>query len=65
MLLALSACVHGSTEPPVVVSDYCRIAQPIGYDSSRDTPETVAAVEAHNSKFVCLCSTPPDCPNGG
>lgn len=58
-LSATSACVHGSTEV-VVRSDYCRIAAPISYDSTRDTPETVAQIEAHNSKWVCVCER--DCP---
>lgn len=59
MLLAPSACVHGSTAP-VVVSDYCRIAKPILYDGKADTPETVAQIEAHNSQWVCVCEH--DCP---
>jgi hypothetical protein len=45
-----------------VVSDYCRIAKPIGYDSKTDTAETVAAVETHNSQWACLCES--DCPAG-
>lgn len=57
---ALSGCVHGSTAPGVI-SDYCRIAKPISYDGERDTPETVAEVEEHNSKWVCVCES--DCPN--
>jgi len=56
MLLALSACGKGLT----VVSDYCAIGAPIGYDSKKDSPETVRAVEAHNSKWVCVCEK--DCP---
>lgn len=56
---ALSGCVLGSTAP-AAVSDYCRIATPIGYDGERDTAETVAAVEAHNSQWVCVCEN--DCP---
>lgn len=59
ILSATSGCVTGST---AVVGDYCRIAQPIGYDSSKDTAETVAALEAHNSKWVCVCEG--DCPKG-
>jgi hypothetical protein len=43
-----------------VVSDYCRIAKPIGYDSKADTAETVKAIEAHNSAWVCVCEK--DCP---
>ena len=59
-LLGTSACATGSTG--LVVSDYCRIAAPISYDVTKDTPETVAEVEAHNSKWVCVCEN--DCPNG-
>lgn len=59
ILSATSACVHGSTGAEVV-SDYCRIAVPISYDGAADTPETVKQVEAHNSKWVCLCEG--DCP---
>ena len=61
ILFVTSACVSGSTAP-LVVSDYCRIAKPIGYDSKTDTAETVAAVETHNSQWACLCEA--DCPAG-
>lgn len=60
ILFVMSGCATGSTAP-VVVSDYCRIARPIGYDTTRDTPETVKAVEQHNSQWVCLCEH--DCPS--
>jgi len=43
-----------------VVSDYCRIAKPICYDSRADTAETVKAIEAHNSAWACVCDK--DCP---
>jgi hypothetical protein len=56
-----SACVGGSTAP-LVISDYCRIAKPIGYDSKADSAETVKAIEAHNSAWVCVCES--DCPAG-
>jgi len=59
ILCATSACVSGSTAP-LVVSDYCRIAKPIGYDSKADSAETVKAVEAHNSAWLCVCEK--DCP---
>jgi hypothetical protein len=39
----------------VVEGDYCRIAKPIYYDYEKDTPETVAQIERHNSRFVCVC----------
>lgn len=57
-LSATSGCAAGLTGP--IVGDYCRIAQPIGYNSSKDTPETVKEVEDHNSKWVCVCEN--DCP---
>jgi hypothetical protein len=59
ILCATSACVSGSTAP-LVVSDYCRIAKPIGYDSKADSAETVRAIELHNSAWLCLCEK--DCP---
>jgi hypothetical protein len=45
------------------VSEYCRIASPISYDSKADTAETVEQIERHNSQWACVCGTPPDCPN--
>ena len=62
LLLTLSmtsACVHGST-PPLVINNYCKIAEPIYYDSKVDSPGTVKQIETHNRKFVCLCEG--DCP---
>lgn len=59
ILFVMSGCVHGSTAP-AVVSDYCRIAKPISYDTERDSAETVAEIEEHNSKWVCVCED--DCP---
>lgn len=59
ILCVTSACVSGSTAP-LVVSDYCRIAKPIGYDSRVDSAETIRAIEAHNSAWVCVCES--DCP---
>lgn len=61
ILFALTGCAIASTAP-AVVSDYCRIAKPIGYDSRSDTEETVKEIEAHNSKWVCVCEG--DCPEG-
>ena len=60
ILCATSACVTGST---AVVGDYCRIAKPIPYDSKVDSPQTVKDIEAHNSKWVCVCEG--DCPLKG
>lgn len=62
MLLAMSGCVAnmtGAASTPAADS-YCRIAQGISYDSAKDTPETVKAVEAHNSRYECVCNN--DCP---
>ena len=56
-LSALSGCATVSTVP---VNSYCAIARPLGYDTARDTAETVAAIEMHNSQWVCLCEQ--DCP---
>lgn len=58
-LFAMSACATVSTVP---VNSYCAVAQPIGYDTGKDTAETVQAIEAHNSKWTCLCEL--DCPAG-
>jgi hypothetical protein len=57
ILSATSGCVTGST---ALVGDYCRIAKPISYDSKTDTAETVKEIEAHNSKWACVCDN--DCP---
>ena len=62
ILSAASACVHGSTPPPVANS-YCAITKPIRYNSQTDSPETVKRIEAHNSTWVCLCEQ--DCPASG
>lgn len=59
MLPVLSACAHGSTAL-TATSDYCRIAQPMAYDSKADSAPTVATIEAHNSAWVCVCEH--DCP---
>ena len=56
-LLAMSGCAAALTAP---VSSYCAIAKPISYDSRADTSVTVAAVQAHNSKWLCVCEA--DCP---
>lgn len=54
LLMSLSGCVHGSTGL-VPIDGFCKVAQPISYDSKRDTPETVQQVEAHNLKWLRLC----------
>lgn len=64
-LLVISACESASVAvpPPAIEGDYCRIATPIYYDVDKDTPETVAQIEKHNSKWVCVCEK--DCPQAG
>lgn len=59
ILSVTSGCVHDLTDP-VPVNSYCKIASPISYDSTKDTPETVKEIEQHNSRFVCICES--DCP---
>jgi hypothetical protein len=44
-----------AVEPTRLISDYCRIAKPITYDTTKDTPDTVAQIEEHNSKWVAVC----------
>ena len=56
-LSVMSGCATVSTAP---VNSYCAIAKPIGYDSKIDTAETVKEIEAHNSKWACVCEN--DCP---
>lgn len=53
ILTATSGCVTASTAH--VTNSYCRIAEPITYDSKTDSPATVAAVEEHNSQWVAVC----------
>lgn len=59
ILPVMSGCATVSTVP---LDSYCAIARPISYDTTRDTAETVAAIEIHNSQWVCLCES--DCPAG-
>ncbi len=59
ILSATSGCVTGLTGVEVQ-GDYCRIAKPITYDGTDDTPETVRQIELHNSQYVCVCEN--DCP---
>ena len=58
-LFVMSGCATVSTVP-VNINSYCAIAKPIGYDSKIDTAETVKEIEAHNSKWACVCEN--DCP---
>ena len=59
LLLALASCAP-PPQPVPAVGEYCRIARPIGYDSTADSAETVAAIERHNSQWLCVCEG--DCP---
>ncbi len=59
-LSVTSGCATDLTET-APTNSYCEIAKPISYDSAKDTAETVKLIEAHNSKFVCICEN--DCPN--
>lgn len=54
LLSSLSGCETVSTVP-VVVSEYCRVAKPIEYDSEADTSATVTQIEAHNLRWLSLC----------
>lgn len=58
-LSVMSGCAHDLTGVDTV-SEYCRIAEPITYDSEADTPETVRQIEKHNSQWACVCES--DCP---
>ena len=58
-LSAMSGCAAVSTVP-VNINSYCAIAKPIGYNGKTDTAETVKEIEAHNSKWACVCDN--DCP---
>jgi hypothetical protein len=59
MLIALNGCDLNTTDP-VPLSNYCALTKPISYDSTKDTQETVAEIEAHNSRYECVCNR--DCP---
>ena len=61
ILTVTSGCVTDLTAP-AHLNSYCAIAKPISYDMTKDTAETVLEIEAHNSKFVCICEA--DCPKG-
>ncbi len=61
ILIGLTACVPNTTDP-VPLSNYCALTKPITYDTTKDTPETVAEIEAHNSRYECVCNH--DCPKG-
>jgi hypothetical protein len=56
-LSAMSGCAAVSTVP---VNSYCAIARPLGYNGKTDTAKTVKEIEAHNSRWACVCDN--DCP---
>ena len=59
ILSVTSGCAIGLTDP-VPLNSYCAITKPISYDSTGDTPQTIAQVEEHNSRWACICEN--DCP---
>ena len=66
ILFAISGCGIVLTPPKpiparqIVQNSYCKLAQPISYDTVHDSPATVRQIEVHNSKWVCECEN--DCP---
>lgn len=69
ILFAISGCDVVLTPPKpiparqIVQDSYCKLAQPIRYDSAHDSADTVRQIEAHNSTWVCTCEG--DCPAKG
>lgn len=59
VLTAISGCETVSTAllppPKTKVVDYCTLAFPISYDTSKDSADTVAAIVKHDSRYVCAC----------
>jgi hypothetical protein len=62
MFLILSVTSGCETVSTVPVNSYCAVAKPITYDATKDTPQTIKEIEAHNSAFICICEA--DCPKG-
>ena len=60
ILSVMTGCATVSTELKPI-SDYCRIAKPITFDSKVDSHETIAQITYHNNQWVCVCEH--DCPN--
>ena len=50
--MTLSGCVTSGTG---TASEYCLIAKPISFSTSRDTAETVAEIESHNLTWQAVC----------
>ncbi len=60
-LFALTGCDLNMTGP-VPLNNYCALTKPITFDGTKDTKQTIAEIEAHNSRFECVCNR--DCPKG-
>lgn len=61
MLLAMTGCAANlTTRLAASSSEYCRIVQPIHYNSKLDSPATVKAAQSLDSQWACLCQQ--DCP---
>jgi hypothetical protein len=59
LLIALTTagCVTRSTVgDPVSAARFCVVAEPITYSSTKDTPESVEQIRAHNRKWTELCA---------
>lgn len=61
MTNVLAACVANTTETVRTISNYCQIAAPITFSSTKDSAETRAQIERHNSQWECVCNK--DCPH--
>lgn len=58
ILLLSSGCALVSTKPVAPISEFCRVVDPITYDSRVDSADTVAQIEALNAKWLALCDEP-------
>jgi hypothetical protein len=57
--LPLASCaIHGGATSTRYIDTSCQAYRPITY-SSRDTPETVAEIRAHNRVYDRLCPAEP------
>lgn len=59
ILLFLTGCelvsIGRGAQPIPPTSDFCTLFVPVSYDSTKDTPETVAQIEPLNAKWLALC----------
>lgn len=56
ILLSLSACaLVGTAQDAAPTSDFCGLYEPVSYDSTLDTQETVAQTEKNNAKWLAVC----------